>query len=524
MKKRFIIESTSKRTFWAKALFFFNLSPQPKGWGNCLSLEKYGKTVTPCFSSGISRQTSKRGVLTPFRCGLIIYLLLLSSVSGQSRGATVTLYKDGFGLVNQPVSFNLISGRNMVRYPLIPDRTEPNSPFLTLDGADIILQKYSHDTFNSFAFLRDQLGESVTVSSTDGQHVKGKLIGIDGKWITIESKRSVRILNIEEVVDITASKGDSDHSVRAELAWEINSPRKGTVPGELVYITGGFDWDANYRLIVSPDEKSGTIVAQALLKNETNLSFSSSRLELVEGELKRAQSGSRMKDRRLGARRESAAATDVSQSEALVFDQEILGDYVFYSLSQPVSVPAGESIAAPLYPDQKITFSRLYRFENNERSNREGPLSVELSFMNDKSSGLGIPLPAGLFQIYQQRLLPSGSTAVKFAGEDYLGQVAVGENAAVTAGRAFDVLGKRTVMNYDRKKKSEEGLIQLEIENKRDDTVKVEVVEHIFGDWVIREPSRDDYKKVDAQTIQFEFDLKPHASETISYTYRKEWQ
>jgi len=79
-------------------------------------------------------------------------------------------------------------------------------------------------------------------------------------------------------------------------------------------------------------------------------------------------------------------------------------------------------------------------------------------------------------------------------------------------------------MSYDRKRKSEEGLIQLMIENKRDDTVKIQVVEHIFGDWVIKEPSRDDYKKVDAQTIQFEFDLKPHASETITYTYRKEWQ
>lgn len=454
----------------------------------------------------------------------IIYLLLLSSICGQSHGATVTLYKDGFGLVNQPVSFNLNSGGNVVRYPLISNRIEPNSHFLTVDGADIILQKYNRATFDSFAFLRDQLGKSVTVTPSDGKPVKGKLMGIDSKWITIERKKSVRILNLKEVVEITANKGNSGYSARAELAWEINSLRKGTVTGELVYITGGFDWDANYRLLISSEEKSGTLVAQAVLKNETSLSFSAARLELVEGELKRVQNGLRMRDQRFAAKRKSAVAMDASQLEALAFNQDILGDYVFFSLSQPISIPARESISVALYPDRTITFSRLYRFENNERSSREGPLSVELSFTNNEKSGLGMPLPAGLFQIYQQHVAASGATAVKFAGEDYLGQVAVGENAAVIAGRAFDVLGKRTVMNYDRKKKSEEGLIQLVIENKRDDTVKIQVVEHIFGDWVIKEPSRDDYKKVDAQTIQFEFDLKPHASETITYTYRKEWQ
>ena len=455
---------------------------------------------------------------------IITYLLFTSIVCGQSRDATVTLYKDGFGLVNQPASFNLVKGQNEVRYQLIPDRTEPNSPFLTMDGADIILQKFHGDTFESFAFLRDQLGKSVTVTLSNAKHVKGELMDIDGKWITIKSKKSVKILNLNEVVDITAHEKGGDYSVRAELEWLMNSSRKGTVTGELVYITGGFDWDANYRLIISPDEKSGTIVSQAILKNETNLSFSAARLELVEGELKRVQNGSRLRDQHFRAAKKSPVTTDASQSDALTFSQDLLGDYVFYSISESISLPARESISASLYPNREITFSRHYRFENNERFNREGPLSVELSFTNNKASGLGIPLPAGLFQIFQQHVSASGATAAKFAGEDYLGQVAVGENASVTAGRAFDVLGKRTVMNYDRKKKSEEAMIQLQIDNKRDDIVNVQVIEHIFGDWVIREPSRDDYKKVDAQTIQFEFNLKPRASETITYTYRKEWQ
>ena len=99
----------------------------------------------------------------------------------------------------------------------------------------------------------------------------------------------------------------------------------------------------------------------------------------------------------------------------------------------------------------------------------------------------------------------------------------MGENITVVAGRAFNVLGKRTVMNYDRKKKSEEATILLEIKNKRKDKVNTRITEHIFGDWVIRDPSRD-YRKVDAETIQFDLTLGASSTETITYTYRKEWQ
>ena len=112
---------------------------------------------------------------------------------------------------------------------------------------------------------------------------------------------------------------------------------------------------------------------------------------------------------------------------------------------------------------------------------------------------------------------------MKFAGEDFLRQVAVEEEAKVIAGRAFDVLGKRSVVNYDRKKKSEEATILLEIKNKRKDVISVQLVEHIYGDWVIRDPSHD-YKRGDAQTIQFDLTLQAESAETVIYTYRKEWQ
>ena len=126
----------------------------------------------------------------------------------------------------------------------------------------------------------------------------------------------------------------------------------------------------------------------------------------------------------------------------------------------------------------------------------------------------------GLFQIYRTGV--DGS--LEFIGEDRLHQIPEGDEAKVIAGRANKVRGERKVINYERLKKSEEAAIEIIITNGRDDTVSVKVTEHIYGDWVIRNPIPEDYHKVDAQTIEFDLKVEPGSKQTISYTYRKDWK
>ena len=113
-------------------------------------------------------------------------------------------------------------------------------------------------------------------------------------------------------------------------------------------------------------------------------------------------------------------------------------------------------------------------------------------------------------------------TDSKIEGDITAGQLQTYEEAKIIAGKAFDVIGKRTVVNYDRKRKSEEATIKLELKNKRKDEISVQLVEHIYGDWVIKDPTHD-YIKIDAQTIQFDLKIAPESVELVSYTYRKEW-
>ncbi|MDP7036585.1 MAG: hypothetical protein QF453_01490, partial [Candidatus Marinimicrobia bacterium] len=95
--------------------------------------------------------------------------------------------------------------------------------------------------------------------------------------------------------------------------------------------------------------------------------------------------------------------------------------------------------------------------------------------------------------------------------------------AKLTAGKAFDVIGKRKIVNFDRQRKSEEASIEIEILNKKNQSASVKIIEHINGDWVIKDSNKQ-WIKEDASTLYFPLVIPPGGSDIIMYTYKKEWK
>ena len=59
------------------------------------------------------------------------------------------------------------------------------------------------------------------------------------------------------------------------------------------------------------------------------------------------------------------------------------------------------------------------------------------------------------------------SSGLEYIGADNMGQVPKGQSTTLTSGRAFDVIGNRKVLNYDRQRKSEEAVIEIKVTNTR---------------------------------------------------------
>ena len=196
-----------------------------------------------------------------------------------------------------------------------------------------------------------------------------------------------------------------------------------------------------------------------------------------------------------------------------------LGDYYIYSTGIIKNFTSRENITVGIYGPLNVNYEKVYVFENFERQKKDEPLRIEYTLSNTEKDGLGIVLPAGKVDIYTN----SNKGGFEFIGSDNIGQVPKGESSKIQAGYAFDITGKRKVINYDRQRKSEEAVIEVALNNSKSETASVKVVEHINGDWVIRDPSHD-YIKEDASTIHFLIDVEPGKKEFITYTYRKEWK
>ena len=79
-----------------------------------------------------------------------VCLLVFSLLLGQADQAIMTLYKDGFALVKQPVNWpNVPLGVSTIEYDQLPSRLFIDSPFLTLQ--DEIVVRWQRINSNIFS-------------------------------------------------------------------------------------------------------------------------------------------------------------------------------------------------------------------------------------------------------------------------------------------------------------------------------------------------------------------------------------
>ncbi len=441
---------------------------------------------------------------------IIGIITLMAFTLGQSNHATMTMYKDGFALIKQPVAWNMQPGESNISWDILPSGLIKDSPFLTLDNATVNMQRLNRDVFHFADRLYDFLGQTVDIKLINDKAMTGTLVEVTSNTITIQRRRSVISFNRNRIDYINAPGSLENVMYKPSLTWNISPNKKlGPVRGSLIYLSKGFDWNAIYRLILDESGNGAEFLAEAYINNNSNLDFENVSLQLVEGNLK--QNG------HMNVPPLMMKTIDSSQENAEPQEDQ-LGDYHIYQLGGKIGLMGEESITTRLYASKRVFFEKTYLFENDERSQREEPLAIEYQIANIQNNNLGVPLPQGKIQLYQT----GNQGNIEFVGEDEIRQVPKGATATIVSGRAFDVMGKRTVLNYDRQRKSEEGTISIEVKNTLASEIKIRMIEHIYGDWVVRDASAN-YRKKDASTIHFPLTIPANGSQTVTYTYRKEW-
>jgi hypothetical protein len=133
-----------------------------------------------------------------------------------------------------------------------------------------------------------------------------------------------------------------------------------------------------------------------------------------------------------------------------------------------------------------------------------------------------MPLPKGKLRFYRR----NDDGQLEFTGEDTIDHTPRNELVRVFTGNAFDLVGerKRTNLRMDSSEKWMDESFEIKVRNRKKEAVEIRAVEHLYrwNNWDITQKS-DDFKKTDAQTIEFRVKVNPDEEKTITYTVHYSW-
>ena len=436
-----------------------------------------------------------------------INILFSQQLDVVENNRTLTIYKDNFAIIKEPILWNLNDGKNITSFNNLSPNIVLDSPFLNIEGVEVKSQTLNRNFYSTDAYLKKNIGSLVEVKPTNDSAVQGALLDINSSSVSINTNKGLLIFQRSRVEYISLKSAQVQNKFTPQISWEIFSEGLDSVTAELTYLSSGFSWKPIYKLQLSSVDSSAALSISAEVVNNSNMNLLGVDIKVVEGLVPISSS---KKTKNMGM-----VASRGSMSEPI----NTLGDFYIFTLGSNLNLKALETIQFPLLDELSINYDKKYIFENSEQDQKDEPLSIEISFENSKENNLELPLPSGVIYLYEKDV----DGALSFIGKNSLSALYKGGSAILDGGKAFDIIGKRRILNFDRQNNSEESTISIQIANTSNASIKVKAIEKIFGDWVIKESSSM-YIKEDASTIYFPLEIEPNGSELITYTYRKEWK
>lgn len=446
----------------------------------------------------------------------------------------------GYALIREDRTFNLKSGRTLLRIDDVPAYIDPTTvSFASLtDPAHtrVIEQSFEFDLTSTEKLLSRYLDHDITVEHSRGQTVEtvsGTLVGAQGSLILRQPDGTVRILPQDSSVRLPGLPGGLIS--KPTLVWDIQSAATGAQKARFTYQTGGMTWWTDYNLTYS-EPKPGAckvdVAAWVTLVNQSGASFDDAKLKLVAGDVQRVQP----QPERMMMKSMSVA----SAPAALGFQEKAFFEYHLYTLGRNTSLAQNSTKQIELFPaalnvgcEKSLVYygqgvrwgaygSPVIDRDPGVQSNKK--VDVYLSLKNTAANGLGVPLPAGKMRVAQ---LDPADKSLEFIGEDVIGHTPRDEAVQVKLGSSFDVVGERRQVDFhvDTTAKWIEEEIEVKVRNRKvDETVAVDVRETLYrwSNWTITKKTSD-FVKDDSRTIHFPVRIAPGGESVVHYTVRYTW-
>ncbi len=421
-----------------------------------------------------------------------------------SAPVEIVIYNNDLALVREPYTLKLERGRSDVFLEGVPRRIDSTSVRLEGDGFRVMRQSFDYDLWNGDRVFRRFLGDSIRYRYV-GRAFQGRLVGIEGEDLFIERRDSVGVLTIvnRHQVSEVEFRSRLGLATRPSLRWELESAKAGDLPAVLSYLTSGIEWTAEYTAVLQPGENEVELSGWATIVNRTGTTFDQAKVALVAGDLHRA-----------GQTPDRGSAAEEAPPQTPARGAQDLFAYHLYPIAGTMDLRHLETTQVPIVGPVHVPARRAYAYDGARDGSR---VRVMLELGNEKSQGLGTPLPEGRVRVYESDQIAGARTLV---GEDAIGHTPAGEKIRILSGMAFDLVGDRARLSHTRVSRNvTEDAYAITIRNRGQAPAAVTVVETLYGNWEITAKSSA-FRKKDADTVEFDVSVPAGQSVTVNYTVR----
>ncbi len=452
----------------------------------------------------------------------------------------LTVYSDGFDALLQTQGSTTRAGYARVQRPLslragehtiddLPLAIDPTSVRLLGEGVQVRSQRFDFAGLDQARLLQRALGREITVEQSHAGGTRsftGELVAVGAGLTLREASGVLRVLS--HFSGFTLAQAPEGLVARPTLRFLIDA--QGQRSATLDYATAGLAWRAEYHAELRNEAHDCTmrLESHAMAVNRSGIDFRGIAIHLVAGDSNRqidAMTLSGTLDRSV-----------VKQAPLMVADAApaltASGNDHRYILPGTGDLPDGSLQrlalldAAPAVPCVRRFVARHESgdwmpehplIQRHLGGDGEVAVRTHLSFQNERSAGLGIPLPAGRLRAFVDDEL---------LGEAELGHTAAGRRVDLDLGRPFDVSSERRTVDFvlDRSGRTMTEAVQWTLRNGKSTPAKIDVQDRLprWTDWQLVEGAAI-FAKKDAQHIEASVTVPAGGEIKLHYTVRYRW-
>jgi hypothetical protein len=457
----------------------------------------------------------------------LLWCFTLIPIAKSDQEISATIYNQNFAVIKDTRSFDLSDKTTTLEFSSVAAKIDPTSvqiTNLTNPNFSILEQNFEYNLLSVSSLLNKIIDQPITILLDNNQSFSGKLLASDNRAITIKSNEDIKIIKKNEhLYQLSIPKLPEDFFLKPTLIWQIETSESQQQKIEIAYQTSGFNWLADYNVLLKPETKTLDLNGWVSITNNSGATYPNANLKLVAGDVHKVKNeydDAKMLEYPMQVVKARAAKSPAG------FEERSFAEYHLYDLGRKTTLKDNETKQIEFINIKDVAYSTSYLFtpqQNHYWNRRRHPNSSDetvsnlhyIAIIENKAvNNLGIPLPAGNIRMYQK----DSQSLDHFLGQDTIDHTPKDEEVKLKISEAFDVIGSKKVESLDIEDSLRKLKIVLKINNHKNIEIPVTAKDYLDNhqNWTITQTNTP-YVKKDHRTIEFTFTMPANSQKTIRY-------